>query len=68
MLLRAKLFCSNDTLFLKEVIQFGFLVLVNNCTSKIFDKVFEEFMVINHFLLDQFFPDNEKDIVFEKKI
>ena len=67
MLLRAKLFCSNDTLFLKEVNQFGSLVLVDYCTSKFFDKVFEEFMVINHFLLDQFFPDNEKDIVFEKK-
>ena len=50
--------------FLKEVIQLRFLFLVNNFTSRFFDKVFKKFMAKDHSLPNHFSPD-EKDTDFE---
>ena len=57
--------CSNNTLFLKEVNQPRAFFLINNYTSRFFDKVFRKFMVKDHSLPAQSLPDHEKDTDFE---
>ena len=61
MLHRAKIICSNDTLFLNKVNRFRPLFLVNDYTLTFLNKVLRKFMVKDHFL-----PDNEKDTDFGK--
>ena len=64
MLHHAKMICSNDSLFLKEVKQIRSFFLVNNYTLRLFDKVSRKFMVKDHSLPNNFSPV-EKDTDFE---
>ena len=64
MLHRAKMICSNDILFLKEVNQLRSLFLVNNYTSRFFDKVFKKSVAKDHSLPNHFSSD-ENDTDFE---
>ena len=64
MLYRAKMICSNNTLFLKEVNQLRSLFLVNDYTSRFFVKVLKKFMAKDHFLPNHFSSD-EKDTDFD---